>query len=134
MLKKLLAKKQIRFWLIGGLNFTWGMASYPLLYVLLTPIGFGYIQVLITSYVLNTIISYFTQKYLVFKTEGNHLREFAKFSGLQAMILGVNLVVLPVVVENTHFEPILVQTAFALTLFVVSYFFHNRITFYRTGA
>jgi putative flippase GtrA len=131
LLKKYFAHKQIRFLAVGGVNFAWGLASYPALYLLLLPFGFNYVIILVITYILNTLISFFSQKYLVFRTKGDHLHELLKFSGLQGIVLAINLVVLPTMVTLTQLNPMLVQTAFALTLLVVSYVFHDRVTFYR---
>jgi len=121
--------KQLRFLIVGGLNFLWGLASYPALYWALGPLKLHYMLVLGVAYALNTAVAYLSQKYFVFKTSGNQAREFSKFLGLQIAIFAVNSCVLPLAVEMFHVQPVIAQTSFALLLAVVSFVFHDKVTF-----
>ena len=129
MIRRLVSHKQFRFLVIGGVNTLWGIASYPVLYFLLHPLGVNYVVVLVIAYVVSTTFSFTTQKYLVFRTKGNHFREFVKFISLQLGVLGVNLLALPAIVITTGWSPVIVQVVFAVAIAVISYFFHDKITF-----
>jgi putative flippase GtrA len=129
MLRRALKSKKIRFVAVGGLNTLWGLATYPILYFLLTPIGLNYVIILVLAYVAGTVFSFTTQKYLVFKSRGNHFREIAKFLGLQGGILLINIVLLPVLVNLTRWNPVIVQISIGISFAVISYFFHDRVTF-----
>jgi len=128
-----LGSKQLRFLLIGGLNFLWGLASYPALYWALGPLKLHYMAVLGAAYLINTAVAYLSQKYFVFKTSGNFGKEFAKFLSLQVAIFAINSLVLPVAVEVFKVQPVIAQTLFALLLAVVSFVFHDKVTF-KVGA
>jgi putative flippase GtrA len=121
--------KQLRFLIVGGLNFAWGLASYPVLYFLLAGLQLHYMVILAIAYVINTVVAYLTQKYVVFKTVGNFRKEFLPFLALQAAIFAANSLVLPIIVETSQASPVVVQTAFALCLAVISFVFHDKITF-----
>ena len=129
MLHRITKHKQVRFLLIGGTNFAWGLASYPIFYWILHPLGVNYLVILVITYVINTLISFFTQKYFVFKSQGNHFRELLKFFGVQLIFLAANLIILPLLVAWTQWNPIIAQTLFACCLMVFSYFLHNSFTF-----
>jgi putative flippase GtrA len=131
--KKLWADKRLRFLLIGGLNTIWGIGVYPILYVLLNPLGINYIVILVLAYVASISVSFTSQKIFVFRTKSNHFRELSKFLALQVAILTLNLIALPVVVESTLWNPAIVQVGLSTVIAVISYFFHDLVTF-RTKA
>lgn len=128
-MKSKLNTKQARFALVGGLNFAWGLASYPLLYWVLNPLGVNYLVVLVIAYLINTVISFITQKRFVFKTkESKAHQELLRFVGFQGALLVGNLLVLPILVSFIG-HPAIAQTTWALFFAVLSYFFHDKVTF-----
>lgn len=129
MLKKALKHEEFRFLLVGASNTAWGIVSYPIYFWILHPMGVNYLFVLVITYILNGIISFTTQKYLVFRTRGNHFKEFWKYFLLQASTLGINLVVLPVAVQQFKMNPVIAQTVFIGLVIITSFFFHKYVTF-----
>lgn len=129
MLNKLWLNEQFRFLAVGLSNTLWGIVSFPILYVLLHSQIENYVLILTISYLLNTLISFVTQKIFVFKSKGNHLREFMKFSLLQVLIFSINLFFLPIAMKASGWGPVIPQIIFSFTVAVVSYFFHKQITF-----
>lgn len=129
MLKKALKREEFRFLLVGASNTVWGIISYPIYFWLLHPLGVNYLVILIMTYIVNGVISFSTQKYLVFKTRGNHLKEFWKYFLLQAATLGINLLVLPLAVQQFSMNPVIAQTVFIGLVIVTSFFFHKYVTF-----
>lgn len=129
MLKQLWLNEQIRFLAVGSSNTLWGIVSFPILFFLLHSKIQNYIFILIISYVLNTLISFITQKLFVFKSKGNHMREFIKFTLLQILIFSINLFFLPLAMKASGWGPVIPQIIFSITVAVVSYFFHKYITF-----
>jgi putative flippase GtrA len=121
--------QEFRFLLVGASNTLWGVLSYPIYFALLTPLGLNYVVILVITYVLNGIISFTAQKYLVFRTQGNHLKEFWKYALFQGAILAVNLVILPLLVVKFGLDPVIAQTIFLLFVIAVTYFFHKFVTF-----
>ena len=126
---RFLKDKRIRFLIVGGVNTLWGIAAYPLLYVILNPLGVNYLVTLVLAYAVSIAFSFTTQKYLVFRTKGKHLRELSKFLGLQCVILVLNLLALPALVIATGWSPVIVQVMLSIVIAVISYFFHNHVTF-----
>lgn len=129
MLKKALKREEFRFLLVGASNTIWGIISYPIYYWVLHRFGVNYLLILVITYLLNGIISFTTQKYLVFRTRGNHLREFWKFFLLQVATLSINLILLPLAVTNFRLNPVIAQTVFISLLVLVNFFFHKYVTF-----
>lgn len=120
---------KIRFLLAGVLNTVIGLVGYPTLYFLLTPLHLHYLSILTISQVLCVTFAFLTNKFFVFRTFGNYLREFGKFVTFHLSYFLVNLVVLPSLVELAGMNPVWAQTLFAVLVIVTSYFWHSRITF-----
>ena len=120
---------KIRFLLVGGLNTVVGLGMYPALYIALAPLKIGYLTVLGVSQTLCVAFSYFTSKFIVFKTTGNYLPETLRFLIFHSALFLVNLAVLPALVQLGGLDPISAQTMFAVVVIVSSYFWHSRITF-----
>ena len=127
--RKLWSDKKIRFLIIGGVNTLWGIAAYPVLYVILNPLGVNYLVILVLAYAVSIAFSFTTQKYLVFKTRGNHARELSRFLGLQGGIFALNLIALPALVVATGWNPVFIQIGLSIVVAVLSYFFHDLVTF-----
>jgi len=127
--RTLWSDKKIRFLIIGGINTFWGIAAYPALYVILNPLGVNYLVTLVLAYAASIAFSFLTQKYLVFKTRGNHVRELSRFLGLQGSIFALNLIALPALVVATGWNPVFIQIGLSIGVAVLSYFFHDLVTF-----
>jgi putative flippase GtrA len=120
---------KVRFLLAGALNTVVGLAAYPALLFLLAPLKLHYMVVLGMTQVTSVAFSYLTNKFLVFRTVGNYLRESGKFVLFHLSYFLVNLVALPLLVEIVGMSPIWGQTLFAVVVIITSYFWHSNITF-----
>jgi putative flippase GtrA len=125
---------KVRFLLAGALNTVVGLAAYPALFFLLAPLKLHYMIVLGITQVACVAFSYVTNKFLVFRTAGNYLRESGKFVLFHLSNFLVNLVALPFLVEIVGMSPVLGQTLFAVAVIITSYFWHSKITFARASA
>lgn len=121
--------RKVRFVLVGGLNTLVGLLAYPLLFFSLKPLGLGYLRVLVISQLLCTTFSYLTNKFFVFKTQGNYSKEFLKFVSFHGIYFVMNLVVLWLLVDQMAFSPVWSQLGFASLVIVTSYIWHSKITF-----
>lgn len=134
-LKRLLAQKwvqhetKIRFLLVGGLNTFVGLATYPIFYFLLNPHGVKYLQILVISQVICVTLAFLTNKFMVFRTKGNYLKEYGKFLMFHLSYFLLNLAVLPFLVEIVGMHPVIAQSMFAVLVIVSSYFWYSRVTF-----
>lgn len=124
---------RIRFILAGGLNTVFGLAIFPVLMWVLAPLALHYLVILAVSQSICVVFAFVTNKMLVFKTQGKHLKEFGKFATFYVGSLGANLVALPILVELIHIPPIWSQLIFITTLIILSYLWHSRITFAPRG-
>lgn len=129
VIKRILHRKESRFIFVGALNTILGLAMYPFLYFILGGRELGYIHILLLTQILCVSFSFLTQKYFVFKTQGNYLNEIIKFIAFHGVYLAANLITLPLMVEGLEMNPVVAQTLIALALITSSYFWHNGVTF-----
>lgn len=120
---------KVRFLLAGALNTVVGLAAYPALFFLLAPLKLHYMVVLGITQVACVAFAYLTNKFLVFRTAGNYLRESGKFVLFHLSYFLVNLAALPFLVEIIGMSPVWGQTLFAVAVIITSYFWHSKITF-----
>jgi putative flippase GtrA len=121
----------MRFVAAGVLNTLFGLAVFPLLMWAFKGMAIHYLVVLIIAQVISVFFSFLTSKFLVFRTSGNYLSEFGKFSMFHVLYFAANLVALPVLVEVFGVPPVWGQFGFAIAVIISSYFWQSRITFNR---
>lgn len=129
--KKWLNQHQIklRFLFAGGVNTLFGLAAFPALYYFFKDYHLHYLFILVLTQIISVFFSYMTSKFLVFKTKGNYLSEFLKFSTFYSLYFVLNLIILPLAVEVLDISPVTSQTTFAILIIISSYFWHSQITF-----
>lgn len=122
-------ERKVRFLIVGGINTLVGLSIYPILYTLLKPIGFSYVEVLFLAQAICITFAFFNYKYFVYKTKGGIKKEYIKFFMFYGLYFVLNLFFLPLMVEVIHINPIISQTFFSLAVTATSYFWHTLITF-----
>jgi putative flippase GtrA len=122
-------KKKFRFLMAGIVNTSVGLAMYPFLYLVLEPMGVGYVAVLVIAQVICITFSFWTNKYFVFKSKGDLRSEYIKFFSFHGLYFLINLIALPALVELVELNPMIAQAIFSIFIIVTSYFWHNAVTF-----
>jgi len=122
-------EKKLRFLIAGGVNTMVGLSVYPILFILLNPIGYGYMRVLLVAQIISISFSFLTNKFFVFRTKGSAAKEYVKFFMFYGFYLILNFIFLPIFVDVLNLTPIISQTIFSIAVIVTSYFWHNFITF-----
>lgn len=117
-----------RFGFYGIFNTIIGFVSYPVLYYFFNTI-FSYIEILYISFFISTHFAFLTTKYYVFRSPESIFKEYVKFMIFHLIILGVNLIFLPIFVEILLIHPSVSQVIFSIILMLLSYFWHLNITF-----
>jgi putative flippase GtrA len=125
--------QKLRFLISGGINVVAGLAVFPALVWLSPFLEANYILALCVAQVICVMFAYLNYKTLVFRTRGNYLSEFAKFSSFYVSSFGINLVALPFLVEVIGLPLVPAQIGFMLVMTVGSYFWHARVTFRNNG-
>ncbi|MFC4291160.1 GtrA family protein [Sphingorhabdus arenilitoris] len=123
-------EKKLRFLAAGGFNVVFGISIYPFLIWTLPYTTQRYLIALLISQFVCVIIAFFMHKIIVFQTRNtNILAEFWRFSSFYLGVYVINWAVLPILVELAHIPPIIAQTAFTIVTIILSYVWHNNISF-----
>lgn len=87
----------IRYLIIGSINAAISYVIYALAVLLL---GEAYYQLcVILQWVISSVISYFNQKFFVFCTKGNYLKEYLKCCSTWALSYFLNVIILEIFVR-----------------------------------
>ena len=124
MLKKLYGKwctidDKIRFLLVGGVNF---VISYIIYAAAIYILGEGYYQLcLVLQWVLSSVTSYFNQKFFVFCTKGNYVKEYIKCCSTWVISYFINALFLELFVKIFNMNVFLSQFIAAFLASVATY-------------
>ena len=101
---------KIRFLFIGGVNFA---ISYVIYVIAIYLLGNEYYQLcLVLQWVLSSFTSYFNQKFFVFCTKGNYVKEYLKCCSTWVISYFINALLLEIFVKFI-FNNALVRQFFA---------------------
>lgn len=125
-----LGRREIRFLLVGGTNTLIGLAAYAVLYTLWGR-QIHYLGALVLAYAVGISIGFWLQRRLVFRVTGSVLLDFARYTGVQAIMLSVNAVLLPLLVEKAGVPALPAQVVAQGVMVVVTYLCHSLFSFRR---
>jgi len=81
------------------------------------------------SNIISITNAYVGYKIFVFKTEGNYLREYARFYVVYGSAFLLNFALLPLCVEILRISPVLAQAGLIFINVIFSYFGHKNFSF-----
>lgn len=118
---------KIRFVLIGGLN---GMISYFIFAMLFLILGQGFDQICILGqWILSSPISYLNQKFFVFNTRGNYLKEYLKCCSTWIISYFLNVIIYKIftlyIIKNEY----IAQFVSLITVSVATYILFKYFAF-----
>ena len=122
-----LIDEKVRFVIAGIVN----MAIRYLIFVLLG-LAFSvsrYQLVLLATWLLSSVIAFFSYKHLVFRTEGNHLKEFVKSLLIWCLSYVLNAALLEVLAGRLAWNVYLAQAAAIVLIVVVNYLLFKHFAF-----
>ena len=121
-------REKINYLLVGGWNTIFGFLTFALLYALFHQ-HLHYLVLFIVSNILSITNAYIGYKIFVFQTKGNYLAEYARFYLVYGSAMALNLVLLPLVVEFLHINPVAAQGGIMFINVIFSYFGHKHFSF-----
>lgn len=125
-------EQKVRYLIVGGWNTVFSYASFTILYLLLR--GFlHYTIVLVINYVISITNAYICYKFFVFKTKGNHFREYFRFYLVYGIVFIINLALLPFAVEILKLNPVLSQGGIVFFAAIIGYLGHKNFSFKESG-
>jgi putative flippase GtrA len=122
-------KKLLLFLAVGAFNTLVGLSLFPIAYWLLIAYRAHYVVMLVICHGLAVLNSYTTNKLLVFRTKGNCSVEIGKFLLFHMSYLLVTISVVPLLVEFSHFNPVIIQMSMTLLAIVLSFFWYEKVVF-----
>lgn len=131
-MRRFVAGRELRFLVVGTVNTAVGYGSFALLHELLfDEVRFGYMVSLVLSYALAITSAFVLYRRYVFRVTGRVLRDLVAFVGVYLVSIGVNLALLPVLVELAGVPVLLAQAVVLAITVVVSFVGHKEVSFKR---
>jgi len=127
--------QRVAFVLVGGFNTVLGTAwfiAFQLFFERIEIGRFDYILSLVCAHAASVLCSFVMQRYLVFRVRGRVLLDLVRFVSVSLTSLGLNLVLLPLVVEVLGVPKIPAQLLVTAVLALGTYFLHRDFSFRRT--
>lgn len=124
--------KFTRYLIVGAANTAIGYSIYAALtYFFSTYSEYGYWFALIVGNVLSITIAFLNQKYFVFKTKGQHIKEFSKCCVVYGSSMLLGLVLVPFLKEICGFDPYTAGAIFVGISTFISFYGHLKFSFRR---
>ena len=118
---------KIRFLFIGGVNAT---ISYIIFAIALYILGDkNYQACVILQWTISSVFSYFNQKFFVFCTKGNYLKEYLKCCTTWFFSYLINAGLLEFIVKILHLNVFVAQIIATITAAVFTYIFFKKFAF-----
>ena len=126
-----------RYLLVGFWNTAFGYGSFAGLTALLAPvISHSYVFASVLSSILNITVAFLGYKWLVFKTKGNYLREWARCLAVYSSAIIICTALLPIFVflirRGTRFyaaAPYIAGALLTLCSVIYSFLGHKKFSF-----
>lgn len=121
--------EKIRFVIAGTLN----MGLRYLIFILLGVLfSVGHYQlILLSTWLLSSGIAFVSYKYLVFRTEGNHLKEFGKSVLIWIISYVINALLLAFYVEKLKWNTYVAQGVAVAIIVVINYLLFKYFAFHQ---
>jgi putative flippase GtrA len=126
----LLRRQEIRYLLVGGYNTVFGYGLFAVTETLLSD-SVHYLVILVACQVVATVNAYLCYRFIVFRPEGQIVRDFLRFSTVYAIALIVNLAALPLLVEGLGMNVLIGQAIVVGATVCASYLAHKHFSFRR---
>lgn len=118
---------KIRFLLIGGFN---AGVSYLIYSAICLILGEGAYQIaLALAWAISSVVSFTTQKFLVFRGKGNWAKEYLKCCTTWVFSYLINAGLLELLVKMLHLNVFVAQIIATLAAAVFTYFLFKRFAF-----
>lgn len=125
-------REEVRYLVVGGFNTAVGLALYAGFHALLGH-QLGYLLVLIPAYAVGIVVSFVTQRYLVFSARGHAPTQFVRFTLVQLSGLGLNAILLALIHESTPLPAVASQAISLLLVAGATYLSHKFFSFRSVG-
>jgi putative flippase GtrA len=121
---------RVAFLIVGVANTVIGFAWFALFQATVGQL-YGYMVTLVCAHIASVLCAFVLYRRFVFRVRGHVFRDLARFESVYLVSLGINAVLLPLLVEFAHLEPIVAQALIVFVTTLVSFFGHREFSFRR---
>lgn len=118
---------------VGGWNTAFSYGSFSLLYYLLHDHVLSPL-ILVMSFALGSANGFLGFRYIVFRSQGHPLVEYARYQAVYAPLLALNMAVLPLALRYSHLNVYAVQALFSVFAVVAGYLGSKYFAFRKVAA
>jgi putative flippase GtrA len=123
------SRRPLRFILVGGWNTAFGYASFAAFYWVTTRLHVHYMWAVLPAQIINILNAFVLQRWFVFRAQGPVLASLIRFSAVYWIFFGINLPILPLLVQVAGLHPLVAQAILVVVNAAVSYAVHSKFTF-----
>jgi len=120
-------RTEIRFLAFGVWNTVFGLTLFYLLLKFIPELN--YYVILVSSFIISTVQSHFSQRHLVWRSSAPYLYELMKFFWGTLSSFIINLACLPILVEYLQFPIFLSQVLIVFFLTILSFLYQKHLVF-----
>lgn len=120
-------RNEIRFLAFGVWNTIFGLSLFYLLLKFIPELK--YYLILVSSFIISTVQSHFSQRHFVWRSSAPYLYELMKFFWGTLSSFIINLACLPILVEYLQFPIFLSQVLIVFLLTIFSFFYQKHLVF-----
>ncbi|WP_232711644.1 GtrA family protein [Microbacterium lacus] len=132
-LLRLIKDRRIAFLIVGVTNTVVGFGWFVLFDLTIGRL-WGYMATLLFAHVAAVLCAFILYRKFVFRVRGHVWVDLGRFELVYLTALGVNAILLPILVEFAHLQPIVAQALIVFVTTLISYFGHSRFSFRRKVA
>ncbi|WP_104196531.1 GtrA family protein [Cryobacterium sp. M15] len=131
-LAKLARDQRLRFLAVGGTNTVVGYALFAVFDLFVyAAVPFGYLLSLVSAYAIAIVLAFVLYRRFVFQVTGRVWSDFVKFVSVYLVVIGVNLVTLPLLIEVSGLNSLVAQAIVLIATTFMSFFGHRDFSFRR---
>lgn len=131
-LLRIIKDRRVAFLIVGVVNTVVGFGWFALFEVTVGRI-WGYMVTLLFAHIASVLCAFVLYRRFVFRVRGHVWTDLVRFEMVYLTALGINAVLLPILVEFAHLQPIVAQALIVFVTTLVSYIGHSRFSFRRKG-
>ena len=129
-LLRLIKDRRVAFLMVGITNTAVGFGWFVLFDLTIGRL-WGYMVTLLFAHIAAVLCAFILYRKFVFRVRGHVWIDLARFELVYLAALAVNAVLLPILVEFAHLQPIVAQALIVFVTTLISYFGHSRFSFRR---
>lgn len=132
-LLRLIKDRRVAFLIVGGINTVVGFLWFAFFeFAVGQWLGdYGYMVTLLMAHIAAVLCAFVLYRRFVFRVRGHVWLDLVRFESVYLVSLGINAVLLPLLVELAHLEPIVAQALIVFVTTIVSYVGHSKFSFRR---